>query len=129
MAASAEILLQEFAPDLSALGTNVSALISGVIPRADGYGPFKSLVEFTKALPANCRGYFFGRRSDGSIAIFAGTIDRLYRLNNSTFAWVDVSKGAGAYPSLVPGDNWRFAQFEDLVLAVQVGTPPQKYTL
>jgi hypothetical protein len=129
MAGDSEIVLPEFAPDLSALGTNVSALISGVVAQADGYGPFKSLVEFTKALPAGCRGYFFARRSDGSIAIFAGTVDRLYRLNNTTFVWEDISKGGLAYSALLPGDNWRFAQFEDLVITVQVGTVPQKYTL
>src|SRR4051812_27427737 len=129
MAGASEIVLPEFAPDLTALGTNVSSIMSGVVAQADGYGPFKSLVEFTKALPANCRGYFFARRSDGSIAIFAGTVDRLYRLNNTTFVWVDISKGGAAYPALVPSANWRFAQFNDLVIAVQIGTVPQKYTL
>lgn len=129
MAGAGEIEIPEYAPDLTALGTNVSSVISGVVPHADGYGPFKSLIEFTKALPAACRGYFFARRSDGSIAIFAGTIDRLYRLNNTTFAWEDISNGGVAYPALLPGDNWRFAQFNDLVIVVQVGVVPQKYTL
>lgn len=119
----------QWAPDTIDLGTNVSALISGVVPRADGYGPFKSLVEFTQALPANCRGYFFARRSDGSIAVFAGTITRLYLLDNNSFAWTDVSKGAAAYSSLVATDNWAFRQFNDLVIAVQGNTVPQKFIL
>jgi len=119
----------EYAPDITDLGTNVSALISGCTPRADGFGPFKSLVEFTQALPGNDRGYFFARRSDGSIAVFAGTSTRLYLLDNNSFAWTDVSKGGSAYSVLVASDNWRFAQFNDLVIAVQANTVPQKFIL
>lgn len=118
-----------FRPDLTDLGTDVSSLISGVVPRADGYGPFKDFVGFTQALPANCRGFFFARRSDGSIAVFAGTIDRLYLLDNTTFAWVDASKGGVAYGGLIPSKNWRFAQFNDFVLAAQINMVPQKYVL
>lgn len=118
-----------FRPDLTDLGTGTSVLISGVVPRGDGYGPFKSFVGFTAALPANCRGFFFARRSDGSIAVFAGTSTRLYLLNNTTFAWGDVSKGGAAYGDLVATDNWRFAQFNEFVIAVQINTVPQKYTL
>lgn len=118
-----------YRPDLTDLGTGSSTLISGVLPKGDGYGPFKDFVDFTSALPANCRGFFFARRSDGSIAVFAGTVRRLYLLNNVTFAWTDVSKGGVAYGDLVATDNWRFAQFNEFVIAVQVNTVPQKYTL
>ena len=33
-----------FRPDLTDIGTGVSSLISGVVPRGDGYGPFKDFV-------------------------------------------------------------------------------------
>lgn len=118
-----------YRPDLTDLGIGSSALISGVIPRGDGYGPFKDFTSFTQALPANCRGFFFARRSDGSIAVFAGTSSRLYRLDNTTFGWTDVSKGSAAYGDLVASDNWRFAQFNEFVIAVQINTVPQKYVL
>lgn len=121
--------LPEWAPDLTTIGTGVASVMSGVIPRADGYGPFHSLEEFTAALPSGCRGFFFARRSDGSIAVFAGTATRLYLMNNTTFVWADISKGAASYSTLVSSDNWRFGQFNDLVIAVQIGAPPQKYTL
>jgi len=123
------ITFPEYAPDLSAIGTGISSLVSGVVPRADGYGPFQDFVSFTQALPANCRGFFFARRSDGSIAVFAGTATRLYLLDNTTFQWTDVSKGGAAYGGLLSTDNWRFAQFNDFVIAVQVNTAPQKYVL
>lgn len=121
--------LPAWEPDVAQLGTGVSGTMSGVIPRADGYGPFKSLVDFTQSLPSRCRGYFFARRSDGSIAIFAGTEDRLYRLDSGTFQWVDVSKSGAAYSTLVTNSNWQFRQFNDLVIAAQVNTVPQKFTL
>src|SRR5882762_5365361 len=116
-----------YEPDLSDLAENGSIDITGVLPRGDGWGPFPDLQSFTQALPANCRGYFFARRSDGSIAVFAGTATELYLLDNSTFAWAVVSKTT--YSPLVSTDNWQFAQFNDLVIAVQVNTVPQKFTL
>lgn len=119
----------EYAPDLTDIGTAVSQNITGVLPRADGYGPFKTFQAFTQALAAACRGYFFARKSDGSIAIFAGTATRLYQMDNTSFAWTDVSKGGAAYSGLVDDDNWQFKQFNDLVIAVQNNTVPQKFTL
>lgn len=118
-----------FMPDLSSLGTEFGSVAYNVVPQSDGYGPFKSLTDFTRALPARCRGFFFARNADGSIRVFAGTQTRLYTLDNSTFTWTDVSKGGSAYADLVATDNWQFVQFADLVVAVQVNTVPQKYTL
>lgn len=118
----------EFAPDLTPL-SGVAALISGCVPRADGYGPFKQLDAFTAALPDSCRGYFFARKNDGSIAVFAGTATDLYLLDNTTFNWTRVSKSGTSYSSLVATDNWQFAQFNDIVIAVQVNTVPQAFTL
>jgi hypothetical protein len=65
--------------------------ILNVLPRGDGYGPFPDFAILTGALPAACRGGFYALKSDGSIAIFAGTSDRLYQLNNSDFTWKNVS--------------------------------------
>lgn len=118
-----------YRPDLTDLGTDISVMISGVLPQGDGYGPFKDFVAFTAALPANCRGFFFARRGDGSIAVFAGTSERLYLLDNTTFEWADVSKGGVAYGALVTDKNWKFAQFNEFVVATQVNTVPQKYVL
>lgn len=117
-----------YQPDLASTGGNAEIITNAVV-RADGYGPFKSFVAFTQALPAACRGFFFARRTDGSIAVFAGTSTELYLLNNTTFAWDKVSKGGGPYSGLVSTSNWQFAQFNDIVIAVQVNTAPQKYTL
>ena len=123
------LLFPEWRPDLTELGTGVSPLISGVYPRADGYGPFPSIVAYTNALPSACRGACFARNSDGSVTLFAGTSTRLYKLNATTFTWEDVSKGGSAYTTMVDGKMWDFAQYNDVLIAVQVGTAPQAFTL
>lgn len=118
-----------YTPDLNDIGSQVSADILNVYPRKDGYGPFQDFQSFTLALPAACRGFFFARRGDGSIAIFAGTSTDLYLLDNTSFAWTRVSQGGVSYADLVASANWQFAQFNDLVIAVQANTVPQKYTI
>ncbi len=76
-----------------------------------------------------CRGFFYARNTDGSISCFAGTISKLYKLNNSTLAWDDVSASLGNYTALGTGFNWQFAQFGSIVIAVQPAVNPQMYTL
>lgn len=119
----------EFRPDVSSYLVGASQAIGNVVPRADGYGPFASLTPFTAALPAQCRGFFYAIRSDGSIAVFAGTATKLYRLDNTTLAWADVSKALGAYSAVPPTDHWQFAQFGSMVIAVQANTVPQVFNL
>jgi hypothetical protein len=123
------ISFPDYAPDVTPLGTADSQTIYNVVPRGDGYGPVPSLQQFTNALPGPCRGYFFGRKTDGSIAIFAGTATDLYLLNNANFQWVLASKGGISYGALPSTDNWSFAQFNDLIIACQANTVPQKFIL
>src|SRR6185503_2081259 len=81
----------EWRPDVSDLRKNYTRLLRNVLPRSDGYGPFKDVETFTGALPAACRGYFVARKADGTALLFAGTSDRLYLLDNTTLSWGDVS--------------------------------------
>ena len=81
----------EYAPDVSPLGQAESQVIYNVVPKGDGYGPVQELMPYTDALPGSCRGYFYGRRVDGSISIFAGTENDLWMMNNTTLAWDKVS--------------------------------------
>jgi len=120
----------DYKPDLSPYkGAGASQLIQNVVPRGDGYGPFQDFTAFTAALPAACRGFFYARKTDGSIAVFAGTVSKLYQLNNTTFTWTDVSKGGGSYSALPTSDHWQFAQFGNFVIAVQANTVPQVFDL
>lgn len=119
----------EYRPDVSDHNAQYTASLLNVKPRADGYGPLQDAVAFTTALPGICRGYFYARRGDGSIAIFAGTSERLYLMDNSDFTWDDVSQDGLAYDAVVSTAQWQFAQFNELVIAVHANVPPQVYDL
>src|SRR6185437_8810938 len=118
----------DFAPDISSYKSKTSQAIYNVVPRADGYGPHQDLLAFTQALPGACRGYFYGRKSDGSVQLFAGTATDLYLLNNTTFAWSLVSR-SGGYGALASNANWQFAQFGDFVFATQQNEVLQSYAM
>lgn len=89
---AAILTFPEWKPDLSDYETGSSLNIKNVVPRSDGYGPFPDFTGFTSALAAICRGSFCAFKSDGSVVIFKGTSTRLWRLDNTTFTWVPVSK-------------------------------------
>jgi hypothetical protein len=84
----------EYRPDVSDYNGEHTRTATNVLPRGDGYGPFQDHTIYTDALPAACRGFFRALKSDGSIVTFAGTSDRLFRLNNTDFSWIPVSKVA-----------------------------------
>ena len=115
-------------PDLSDLNAQYTGSATNVLPRADGFGPFPDHVSFSSALAAACRGFFFARNED-LLVVFAATEDRIYQLNNTTLTWADVSKGAAAYDPLTANENWQFAQFNNLVIAVQGNELPQVFDL
>lgn len=125
----AQIGIPDWRPDLSDLGAPFTGSVSNVYPRGDGYGPIPSLTQISTALGANCRGFFMGRNTDGTVAIFAGTATKLYQLNNTDTTWTDVSKSAGTYTTLAANAQWQFAQFNKYVIAVQANTAPQVFDL
>jgi hypothetical protein len=81
-----------YRPDVDDFRGQHTQALSGVLPRGDGYGPMAALQSYTLALPGVDRGMFYARRTDGTIIAFAGTADRLYRLDNTSLDWVPVSK-------------------------------------
>lgn len=127
-----EILLGPFKPDLSNLDSKSLSALNNVLPQLDGYGPIKELEDFTDALSGACRGYFYARKSDGSIAIFAGTVNELWLLNNTNFSWTNVTKDNGmanTYASLSTTAQWQFAQFNNFVFATQANEVLQVFNL
>lgn len=119
----------EYRPDVSDYNTQVSQTIRNVVPSSSGYAPFKALTAYSGAAADTCRGYFFARKNDGSVSVFAGTSTKLYNLNNTTQAWADVSKGATTYSALSSNAQWQFAQFNQFVFAVQQNAPVQVFNL
>ncbi len=119
----------EYRPDVSDYEGQHSKNLLNVLPRGDGYGPMPDVNALTNALPAACRGLFVALKNDGTVAIFAGTAIRLYKLSNIDYTWTDVSKGGSAYVTLNPAENWQFAQFGNNVIAVQANANPQVFDI
>lgn len=119
----------QYKPDVSDYEGSSTKNILNVLPQGDGYGPFPDFTVFSAALGATCRGSFFALKTDGSIAVFAATVDRLYLLDNTTLAWTDVSAGGSAYTALSADKQWQFRQFGSVVIAVQGNVAPQAFTL
>jgi hypothetical protein len=120
----------DYRPDVSDYEGGVATKnVLNVVPRGDGYGPFPSFSAYTSALPGACRGAFYALKSDGTVVTFAGTSNKLYRLNNTDFTWIDVSNGGGSYGALSSTAQWQFAQFGNLVFATQANTLLQVFDL
>jgi hypothetical protein len=119
----------DYRPDVSDYEEQATRNISNVIPRGDGYGPFPGLSTYTSPLPSACRGAFYALKSDGTVVTFAGTSNKLYRLNNTDFSWGDVSLGAGAYAALSSNAQWQFAQTGNFVFATQANAILQIFDL
>lgn len=119
----------EYKPDVSDYQAQSGSSLINVVPRGDGYGPFKSLAAISQALGAQCRGAFTAYKTDGSVAMFAATSTDLYLLNNTTFAFANVSQGGGPYASIPSQDQWQMRQFNNLVIAVQANVVPQVFDI
>jgi hypothetical protein len=119
-----KIAFGPYEPDLSTSGS-----VKNVLPRKDGYGPLPSVSTVGTALPSGCRGYKSGFSQAGVPYLIAGTATKLYRFNNTTLAWDDVSTGGGSY-SLQATDFWSFDQFGDnLIAAAGSNVDVQTFTL
>jgi hypothetical protein len=119
----------DYRPDVSDYEGTTTRTLQSVLPRGDGYGPFPSMTALSNALGAQCRGAFVALNPNGSVSIFAATATDLWLMNNTNFGWSKASKGGGPYPSVTSTDQWRFAQFNNLVIAVQANTAPQVYDI
>jgi len=119
----------DWRPDVSDYEGQTVYSIQNVVPRGDGYGPFPDFSVYSAGLPGPCRGAFYALKSDGSVEVFAATSTRIYRLDKTNYTWVDVSKSGAAYSGLTGSAQWRFAQFNNFVIAVQANVVPQVFDL
>lgn len=99
--------------------------ILNVIPRTpQSYGPFPSMAPALNALDARCQGAVGLRDSAGNSYNFAGTAAKLWRTTGSS--WTDIS---GSTFSAAAEEQWRFVQFGDRLLALQINNNIQSFTL
>jgi hypothetical protein len=123
----------EWRPDVSDYQGQHSKTIQNVYPRGDGYGPVANLLAYTAALPAACRGFFYARKNDGSVQVFAGVSDRLYTLDNTTQTWKPVGKVAtvtisSASPGVITHTAHPFVADDPVVFLNSGGALPAAIT-
>jgi hypothetical protein len=114
--------------DVSDYEGQTSQTLTNVIPRGDGYGPFRDFATLTQALPDDCRGGAYALKSDGSVAIFAATSTALFLANNTDFSWKPVSKVttvtiSNASPGVITKVGHGFAANYPLVLSTTGALP------
>jgi hypothetical protein len=123
----------EYKPDVADYLGTATRNINNVLPRGDGYGPFPDFATLSQALPGVCRGGFYALKSDGSVAIFAGTANGLYLANNTDYSWTPVGKPAtvtisSASPGVVTLNSHGFAANEPVVFFNSGGALPVAIT-
>lgn len=118
----------DFRPDVSPYRGKHTTSATNVLPQGDGYGPLQSLLAYTNALPAQCRGAFVAYALDGTVEVFAGTSTNLYRLNKTNLTWTEASKSTDAY-SLPTDAQWSFAQLGNVVIAAHINDVLQVFTI
>lgn len=115
-------------PDVAELNAAYTGDVLNVLCADGSYIPFPQLQDFTAALPDDALGAFVARSLAGSVVIFAGTEEKLYRLDNTDLGWDDVSQATVTYGA-TPTAPWSFAQFGDYVVAVNQNDDPQVFNL
>ena len=119
----------EYKPDVSDYEGQATKNVLNVLPRGDGYGPFPDFAILSQALLGTCRGAFYALKSDGSVAVFAGTSDRLWLASNTDYSWTPVSKVAtvtisSASPGVITLASHGFAANDPVVFSNSGGALP-----
>ncbi len=115
-------------PDQADLNSSDVGDILNVLCSASSYLPFPDFMAFTASLGAQPLGYIRARSLTGQITIFAGTTTKLWKLDNTTLAWADVSRPATTYGANID-NQWCFAQWGEYIVAVDINDNPQVFQL
>lgn len=118
----------DFAPDRSPFDAATTDTLRNVLPKLNSWGPFPSITGLTVALEAQPRGAFMAVDSSGNKTIFAGTADKLWKLNSGTLDWDDVSQALTTY-SVPDGYRWEATQHGDRVVFNNRNDDPQYWDL
>ncbi len=115
-------------PDQADLNGQGVGDILNVLCSTSSYLPFPDFAALSSALAAQPLGYFRARSLSGQVTIFAGTATKLWKLDNSTLTWTDVSKPATTYAANID-NRWCFEQYGEYVVAVDINDNPQYFQL
>ena len=100
-----------------------------VIPRKESYGPLPGLSELGAALTARCQGAFGAIALNGDVYGFAGDATKLYKYNDTTAVWDDVTRPVGGAYATDSTGRWEFSLFGNTVIAVNGVDAPQSFVL
>ncbi len=117
-----------FRPDNAHLNSAYATEIWNVLRAESSYIPFKALQAFTAQVGAVPLGGITIRDDDGLTHIFCGTAGKLWKLDNTTLTWEDVSKAATTYSATID-ERWRFKYYKPYVVAVNINDDPQYYQI
>lgn len=112
--ATARVQLPEYKPDQSQ-NSGVLLTAQNVFPAMDGYRAVNDIASVADPLADTFQGGYSAISSDATAYLLAGTSAKLQRLS-SDGTWDDLLTGLGI------AARWKFAQFKDVVVAVNEGT-------
>lgn len=110
-------------PDQPDIVTPGLSYLLNAVPVDGYYRPTYDSFGYGDAISGTCKGAFVGYDSTATSVIYAGDTTKLYKRNGT--AWTDLSGTTYAVPS---NGYWRFAQFNDTVIATNYADAPQKST-
>jgi hypothetical protein len=114
----------EYRPDVADLNTAFTDDLLNVLVADGSYIPAPAFADLTEALGAAPLGAISVKQTDGSVSFFAGTADKLWKLNNTDLTWDDVSQALTTY-SATTAAPWSFGVFGNFVIAVNQNDDPQ----
>lgn len=120
------IPIARYRPDVSSFNSAYTDNICNVFCGSESYVPAQALSDLTSEIVGIPLAGITVRGTDGSINIFVGTPANLYKLNNTTLVWDDVSDETYAATQDFP---WSFASFGDYVIAVNPANDPKVYQI
>lgn len=111
-------------PDRAGINTPVLREALNCRPAVAGtFQPMRTLVAGTAALPGPCRGAVAVLLTDGNVANFCGTADKLWKLG-ANGVWSDVSSGVYHVGT---GEQWKFELYGTLLIATCIHDAMQKF--
>lgn len=119
----------EWRPDMPDLAEATTIATNCVALTEESYGPVNSFVQYSyNALNGPCVGAELAEDVALNTYVYAATATDLFEISPSSNNWNNVSSSPGAYTTAT-GDNFRFAQYKQLMLATNYANPIQSMTL
>ncbi|ALE03067.1 hypothetical protein [Bartonella ancashensis] len=115
--------LAEYRPDIADINSFFTDQLINVLPADGSYIPMPSFCPISEPCPETILGAIAVKTKNG-VSVIVGTKDKIYRLNNVTLQWDDISRNKTDYLANVDSP-WSFALFGDYIIAVNGNDKPQ----